>query len=337
MAALDRTLQPLSNSNLPDDMVVEILMHLPVKTLTQFKLVSKSWDFLISSHDFAKAHFLISSHDFAKTHFNSIKNDHRLLFGSSRSPMDMYCCSVQSAVEDSVPTIYPPLNQNLIVQPARLPPLYRPHESILIEGSCNGLVCVSIGVRILILWNPTTGKFRTLPKAGTDFRNNFFNVSYAFGYNKLQDDYNVLEYFQYKSGETILKVYSVRSDSWRTVSDWPGRSGHVLARTGIFWNGAIFWLMLRPVGMDQIVFDLVSHQLSTDIFTVLPLPPGLEKDSYENSEFMLDLTVLSGSLASCIYRIAHFEIWFLKKKAWTKAAHLPFPVGLTCENLKFQQ
>src|SRR4051812_32733503 len=46
---------------LPEDLVVEILLRLPVRSLLQFKCICKFWKTLISDPKFAKRHLQIST------------------------------------------------------------------------------------------------------------------------------------------------------------------------------------------------------------------------------------------------------------------------------------
>nr|ACJ85886.1 unknown [Medicago truncatula] len=57
-----------SNPTLPFDLVEDILYRLPVKSLAQFKSVSKSWKSLISDSNFTKKNLRVST------------TSHRLLF-----------------------------------------------------------------------------------------------------------------------------------------------------------------------------------------------------------------------------------------------------------------
>jgi hypothetical protein len=52
---------PPSSVVIPADLIAVILSFLPVKTITQFKLVSKSWNTLISNPSFIKIHLYKSS------------------------------------------------------------------------------------------------------------------------------------------------------------------------------------------------------------------------------------------------------------------------------------
>ncbi|KAK4424759.1 F-box/kelch-repeat protein [Sesamum alatum] len=171
--------------NLPEEIIMQILLRLPVKSLLKFRCVSQSWRFLISSYNFAKAHIEVSTK-------NSKYADDRLIFGSRDLPVDLYTCSLRSIVEDvSSGSIYPMIDE----------------------------------ISTLILWNPTTRKHRVLPESDKDLNLEYFGISIGFGYDELNDDYKVVELLSLERDMNVLeaqvKVYSLRNDSWKTLSNWP--------------------------------------------------------------------------------------------------------------------
>jgi hypothetical protein len=60
---------------LPSELIVEILLRLPVKSLIRFKSICKPWFSLISQHNFANSHFQIT----AATHTRKILTISRTL------------------------------------------------------------------------------------------------------------------------------------------------------------------------------------------------------------------------------------------------------------------
>ncbi|XP_073130140.1 uncharacterized protein [Henckelia pumila] len=312
-----------SLSELPEEIIIDILLLLPVRSLLKLRCVSKSWLFFISSYDFAKAHVKNSSK-------NRVDGDDRLLFGSKGIPMDLYTCSVQSAVDDSVPLchIYPLRNQNLLVQRVCFDsPFYEPDDVIWLVGSCNGLVCLTLSVETLILWNPVTTKTKKLPNSGTVLDLEYYSITFGFGYDDLHDDYKVVEVFSFEPDpsagllENQLKVYSLRANSWKTLSNWPG--GYTFGGSGKFFNGAIYWSVYHFDG--PVEWEIVSHDLATDTFAVLPLPTF---DDDDGDDVNVEVKVLRGSLAVCCERNTHMDIWLMKdccvRKSWTKVARIPF-------------
>uniref|UniRef100_K4BVS7 F-box domain-containing protein n=1 Tax=Solanum lycopersicum TaxID=4081 RepID=K4BVS7_SOLLC len=66
----------IDNSVLPIELIVEILIRLPVKTLLKMRSVSKSWSSLISTPEFVKAHvkFSANNREFAHHRLLSIRS-----------------------------------------------------------------------------------------------------------------------------------------------------------------------------------------------------------------------------------------------------------------------
>ncbi|KAK3416956.1 hypothetical protein EUGRSUZ_H02702 [Eucalyptus grandis] len=129
-----------------EDIVIEILLRLPVKSLGRFKCVCKGWRSLISDRGFAKSHLerlkagdIISSQRIFKTSpFETI--DYELLDGGIGGEDD------RAVVKFHEP---------------RMDDSSWPLELV---GSCDGLVCLSVmGYSGFVLYNPTTKECRNLP------------------------------------------------------------------------------------------------------------------------------------------------------------------------------
>ncbi|KAK4424758.1 F-box/kelch-repeat protein, partial [Sesamum alatum] len=309
--------------NLPEEIIMQILLRLPVKSLLKFRCVSQSWRFLISSYNFAKAHIEVSTKNSKYAH-------DRLIFGSRDLPVDLYTCSLRSIVEDvSSGSIYPMIDESLIVDRVWFDcPLCELHDVICQEGSCNGLVCLALSVSTLILWNPTTRKHRVLPESVKDLDLNFdyIEITFGFGYDELNDDYKVVEisYLERDTGvlETQVKVYSLRNDSWKTLSNWPG--GDTFGGCGKFLNGAIHWSVSGFDNMDE--WAIVSHDLATDTFRELLLP------DIEDDDVRVEIKLLGGSR----FDKAHIKISTKNLYAsMTNSSLAPKPFPLICTLILF--
>ncbi|KAG8363759.1 hypothetical protein BUALT_Bualt19G0055800 [Buddleja alternifolia] len=308
--------------DVPEEIIIEILLRLPVESLLKFRCVSKLWCFLISSHQFAKAHINFSTK-------NNIYAHDRLVFGSRLYPMDLYSCFLHSAFEDTLYTgyIYPETDENLHVDRVWIDyPLYESDDLIWLVGSCNGLICVSLSVSTLILWNPITRKSKVLPESGTDL--NFFDycgITYGFGFDELHDDYKVVEFFSFDRHlgelEIQVKVYSLRTNSWKILSNWPG--GDTFGGSGKFLNGAIHWSVTH---IDEWGWAIITHDLATDTFTELPLP------DIDDDDVRVEIKVLGGCLSVCCEHSTYMDVWVMKeygvKSSWTKVVRIPFYVDL---------
>ncbi|XP_015160216.1 F-box/kelch-repeat protein At3g06240-like [Solanum tuberosum] len=127
---------------LPDELITEILLKLPVKSLSKFMCVSKSWLQLISSPTFVKNHIKLTADDKGCIH-------HRLIFRNIDGNFKF--CSL------------PPL----FTKQQHTEELFHIERSTLsthIVGSLNRLICVVHGQKEAYIWNPTITKSKELPK-----------------------------------------------------------------------------------------------------------------------------------------------------------------------------
>ncbi|KZV50796.1 F-box/kelch-repeat protein-like [Dorcoceras hygrometricum] len=309
---------------LPPELLTEILLRLPVKSLLRFTAVSKGWLSLISSTQFAKTHLKYATKNKLFTH-------DRLIFGSRTYPMDLITCSLHSAVADSglSGSIYPEIDEHVQVQAVCWDyPIVEPDDVIWLLGSCHGLVCVSLLANTIMLWNPMTRRSKVLPDSGTEMDFEYIGLTYGFGYDELHDDYKVVEFFSFErvAGSHVLdiqvKVYSLKSNSWKTLSNWPG--GYTFGGAGKFLNGAINWSVTHYDG--PVEWEIVSQDLAMDTFTVLPLP------DLGNDDVLIELKIINGYLAACCERNTHMDVWLMKeygvRKSWTKVASIQFFLDL---------
>lgn len=309
----------MSTANLPEELIIEILLRLPVKSLLKFRCVSKSWLFLISSYRFAKSHLKISTK-------NNVYIHDKLVFGARTLPMDLYTCSLHSLIEgfNITDCIYPATHDILLYDRVQFDcPLAEVDDVIWLVGSCNGLVCVCLSSSNIILWNPTTKKSTMLPESGTYLGGfEYSSITFAFGYDELHDDYKVVEFFgvEHQEGvyETQLKVYSRRTNTWKTLSNWPG--GDTFGGSGKFLNGAIHWSVCDLVRPFK--WCIVAHDLATDIFNKLPLP------NLDDVDVRIEVRILEGHLALYCEHGLYMDAWVMKeygkRESWIKVFHIPF-------------
>ncbi|XP_041991391.1 uncharacterized protein LOC121742343 [Salvia splendens] len=297
---------------LPQNVITEILLRSPVKSLLRFKSVSKKWFYLISSSDFVKAHLKVSTK-------NNVHIHDKLIFGSNTFPFDLYTCSLHTEIEGSniSDPIYLTTIESIPFDRVRFD-YVNPDDSIWIVGSCNGLVCVAVSGYTVVLWNPTTRRMKVIPETDTD--PNRDSLAYGFGYDELHDDYKVVEVSGDKCQttgvyETQQKVYSVRTNSWKIMSNWP--LSNSCYGTGKFMYGAIHWSVCSS--------DIVSHDLATDSLVELPMP---NFDDDDDDDFRLDIEILNGCLAACFEHNVYMDIWVMKeygtRESWTKLVRIPF-------------
>ncbi|XP_061344246.1 F-box protein CPR1-like [Gastrolobium bilobum] len=222
---------------LPEELIAEILLRLPVKSLVRFKCVCKSWFSLISDPQFAKSHFDLAA---APTH--------RLLVDKSfRASID-----IEAFFDDD----------SALVHLATPIPFYR-NSSLRMLGSCRGFILLKFGRNSnfdLILWNPSTGSHKTIPFS----RPYSWSSSYCgLGYDVATDDYLVITILPHR-----IEFFSLKTNSWNKIEgnypfskdgdDW-GWYAYKVGKVGLFLNGALHWLDV-PDGVD--VVDKTARCLS---------------------------------------------------------------------------
>ncbi|XP_019071217.2 F-box/kelch-repeat protein At3g23880 isoform X1 [Solanum lycopersicum] len=291
--------------NLPVELVTEILLRLPVKSLLQFRSVSKPWHFLISRPEFVKNHLLLSASNKDYTH-------HRVMFKvASSANYGIRDCSLSSL-------LHHPVTEAIDLDyPGKYP---KDHRYPVIVGSVNGLICLSIslfnGVQELYLWNPSIRKYNRLPNyrvhrpRGYCLEERRGKCNFGFGYDELKDDYKVVGIFPvYKRMQLCrveVHIYSLRSNSWRRINDSALDFLHV---SGKLVNRKLYWL--------QTCGNISSIDLGNEKWTEIEKPSNFK----EYGHFVLgvlgsDLSVL------CNYKNCHADVWIMKecevKASWTK-------------------
>ncbi|MED6156935.1 hypothetical protein PIB30_018858 [Stylosanthes scabra] len=191
--------------------------------------------------------------------------------------------------------------------------------------SCHGMLLVSTSDwdNLPILWNPTTGKFKTLPSL--DDLSCY--VQYGFGYDRFTDTYKVVAVSssgRHDDPESYAEVHTLGTDSWRYVPDFPNA---VPENSGVFVNGTFNWLVAWDVGMGSALnYVIASMDLRTETFQELLPPVGAAGDIViYRSSF---LCVLKGCLCLlCNVRVA-CDVWVMKEygndESWSKLFSVPY-------------
>ncbi|PHT39069.1 hypothetical protein CQW23_22642 [Capsicum baccatum] len=283
---------------LPPELITEILSRLPVKSLFKFRCVSKSWLALISSAEFINTHLIVSANNKEYLH-------HRLMLSFVQPEYNLKDCSLGSLLYGNVTEAFD-LDY----------PMKHPHKSVWIVGSVNGLICLAIEENDLFIWNPSIRKFKKLPDSRPMLRCGYYFM-YGFGYDKVYDDYKVVGIFCiFGSGgsyDVEVKMYSLKSDSWRNVYDYQG--GVLLNDSGKFVKGKLHWSTTarcaQYTGWEIISIDLTDEKWGK-----------VEQPCFEEGNLDFALGVLENNLSVlCNYR-TWADVWVMKeygvKDSWGK-------------------
>ncbi|KAJ8446197.1 hypothetical protein Cgig2_015968 [Carnegiea gigantea] len=166
--------------DLPRDLITyQILTRLPIKSLLQFKSVSKEWYSTVSSHAFANATFRAclsscsASCPIACLIIQAESNYYLLFYEEHDVVLDYYLVKLEIDFDDE--------HQN----------------EIQLVGSCNGLVCLAYSSPIasyFYIWNPITHHWSKLTEP---YLLSFsYRTSGGFAYVSSEDDYKIVRLIQ---------------------------------------------------------------------------------------------------------------------------------------------
>ncbi|KAF5441922.1 hypothetical protein F2P56_023952 [Juglans regia] len=272
----------MTTNYLPEQVVVEILLRLPVKSLIRFRCVSKRWRLLISDPGFTKSQFGLAS-----------EHPERFLISSS-SGIRSLGCDVPFGDSSALRELVVPFQRNCL--------------RVRIIGSCNGLVCVALHPhKGFYIWNPSTGDHRKLPDPGAPLRG--FIYWHGFGYDSSTDDYKLIvaSYRLVKSDSgrsSEGEVFSLNKNSWKGILHDLDYSDGAKEPAGILCNGSLHWhLKVSEPARDEIyAFDLAEEK-----FHEIPMP--IQEDERPRRAPFSSLRNLGGCLCLVGYTRTHIDLW----------------------------
>jgi F-box interacting protein len=303
---------PPPSAILPDELIIEILSRLPVKSLIKMKSICKKWKTL-----FIKIHL---------NHSSSSQNPCSYLYYFNISP--------QIGKYIFIPF---PVNHLLENHNITLPkdPYYQLNDDkycCVVVGSCNGLVCLRSytfddeikTVMWLRFWNPAT---RTISdKLGFlyDSDHIWCVCDFVFGYDNSTNTYKVVA-LHYDGIDGEVKVFSFGDNVWRNIQNLPFAARRLTTVSmdsriygGVHFNSTVNWV--TTVSNDNVYQVVIfSLDLGTETYTQLLPPPG-----YENvARVIPNVCVLTNLF--CFYHDyegTDFVIWkmeeFGNEKSWSQ-------------------
>ncbi|XP_050223162.1 F-box protein CPR1-like [Mercurialis annua] len=304
--------------SIPCDVILDVLLLLPVKSILRFRSLSKYFCRMIDCPTFIDFHLNHSS----KTGSNRslMVNDVTAGTGS------IYQIDLDSPGSHAVELALP--FQRV---PFPLVDGFKPRCGEIF-GSCNGLVALRDDEGIT-LWNPSTAKHRAVPKFWTGFV-----WLEGFGYDAIAKDYKAI-IISKEDNEKHLRVmvYSLKADSWRRIEDL------YTPTTEHFWTyypklysalvgSSLHWAVVPRSGHDLLNNIILAFDLSTEKFREVPSP----KVEIEGVKILKKVMELGGCLSltyDCHHRSRqnnwlYGDIWIMKKygveSSWTRLFTIPF-------------
>ncbi|XP_058784983.1 F-box/kelch-repeat protein At3g23880-like [Vicia villosa] len=309
-----------SNGNLiflPEELIVQVLSYLPVKSLTQLRCVNKAWNTIISDPKFIKLHLQRSTKD--------RRNLTQILCFFKDSCMQPYPLNaLLNTPSMDVPTIdyteiffshgSNPLVSNLLYQ---------------FIGSCNGLLCFQVFSptdfqnTLFQLWNPATKAFSIYFGPHSNSHTHIYDYlrfsKFSFGYDNSTNTYKIL----YMSPNKF-EIFSYGGNVWKLIQLFhvvPLDHWNIAPKKRRFYNQDMYLndtinFLARDIAQHIVI---ISLNLGTETYHEL-LPP---RDFVEVRLHLPTISVLEDSLCFCHHtQKTDFIIWKMKElgieKAWTQ-------------------
>ncbi|KAM7485146.1 hypothetical protein LguiA_001155 [Lonicera macranthoides] len=326
-------------SNLPDEIIEQILVRLPAKSLLRFNLVCKQWLSLISNPNFVRKHLdYVLSLDI-NDESNSSNHHHRKLIVNS-SP-NLY--SIDYYYEETL---------NSFTSTKLDFPFQHPH-GLHIFASCNGLLLIGSD-DTFVLWNPLLRDYNNLPECSSFSIPGYLRLL-GFGYQSSLDDYKIVivttssaHFEPMRNVRQKVEIYSLKTNSWKTIQGGVPY-GNVSIFNDIEWgtpvNGSIYWVVTdadydEDDDDDSDVVDnwidvvdnwILAFDLIDEKFRLV----GTPVDDDVQPKWVCNLVEVRGCLGlyQTTYNLRDVMLWILKEDEnkngyWNKLMRIPKDFGI---------
>ncbi|XP_021734128.1 F-box protein CPR30-like [Chenopodium quinoa] len=231
-------------SYLPEDLITEILLRSPVKSLVRFKSMCKDWSSIITNPNFTKTQFHHSSRYYLSLSHVIFQHDNSIFI----LHLDLNDIPYKKT-NQQIKGKFVPFSSNFIKKTTKA------IRNIHVFGSCNGILFVYIN-NTMYLWNPTTDEYRVIPSPpNLDLSSEKVWLA-GFGYASTIDDYKIVLVIKYISVITMVYVYSTRLNKWRNEDTdfftklrlcriYVERQCHRCTYEAIISNDALHWTLRK--------------------------------------------------------------------------------------------
>jgi F-box interacting protein len=275
---------------IPDDIVFDLLNHMPVKSLIRFMCVSKSFYSTITSPDFINKHL-----HRAKLLSNNNNHNGYLLCKPKPKPKPLFnhnnhkgvlLCKpkpkpkpVASSSEEELCTVVYNRDRTL----TEICRFKIPFDNVRIVGFCNGIFCYTNYHSysypycrqdyngIIYLWNPSIRKFKKI--LATPLYKYVRWDTFGFAYHSQNNEFKVLRIVSFTNEKLlniihhVAHVYTSSTNSWRKVDFLLESPITRIVRSTLFFNGALHYIAYN--GRHKFI---LSFDLNDEIFREITLP-----------------------------------------------------------------
>ncbi|WOH01320.1 hypothetical protein DCAR_0520702 [Daucus carota subsp. sativus] len=207
-----------------EDLLIQILLHVPIKTLMAFKSVSKHWLSLITSPGFVHLR-------------NPLPSAASLFFATSFCRNNPSYQFIPLGATDGCPAPFKTLD--FVHDPLG--------SGISVLQSCNGLLlCASYRARELkrryYVYNPTTKQSATLPQIRREYAKKVCGMNLAFDPVK-SPHYKVVCVRRSETNRQLfqIEIYSSETLSWRVSGQPFAAPMYTSFQNCTYWNGSVHW------------------------------------------------------------------------------------------------
>jgi F-box interacting protein len=350
---------------LPNEVIIEILSRLPVKSLIRFRCVSKTWCSLISSPHFIATHLnraLSNPHPpyLLLHHVNENIAKERFTLHSFDDPFPRnHFTKHLDYTSPAIHTLLLSLDQEIeekggfFAYPSDFIDLHClqfPDNGFYVAGSSNGLVCLVDDIYdvychnfgLFVVWNPSIQKaislpepnIISLPKIGFDEYDRNSIQCLGFGYDPKTDDYKLVRLvyrFDYIV-PPLVEIYTLRTGAWRSLKA-PGPPYTIITWSlSVFLNGAVHWPAYTPADQGAFRNLIVSFDMEDETFREVAMPKSLQGVE----DLSVTVAVLDGLLAlvpcNRYGSVEFHSVWVMKEygvaESWTKLYDIDVGEGL---------
>ncbi|KAI3470226.1 hypothetical protein Pfo_026889 [Paulownia fortunei] len=334
-----------------DDVVTEILSHLPVQSLLRFKTVSKSWHNIIDSSSFAKLHV----RNYCNNNDNNDSVFLRFFYGKTENWELSIMFPDCGKLYGEFPDIQEFLKNNIKIGSPR------------VFGPVNGLICIHDKPRFsnfgaqygpsswrepIALCNPSLGKIEILPISpiSCSFRDfcSAFSCDIGFGFDYVTNDYKIVQLLSCYCVEGSendhhihVQVYSRITNTWRKWGGEPfNKNMYVIKKpiTSSYKNGSFVHWLARKYMRDYQGKVVLSFDMHDEVFHTTLLPRLTYDVEYKRKLVKIKIFAKVDSLVLFVYPLLGefgggrrwVDRWVLhglgNKGRWTRLSSIgPFP------------
>ncbi|KAL4613980.1 hypothetical protein ACB092_07G022000 [Castanea dentata] len=306
--------------SLPPEIITDVFLRLPVKSIITCTCVSKTWKYLIQNPTFISNHLHHSNNNnhpllFFRLIEENEKEQYALHFDDNQD-FNEYTRLCSSEKEHYVLHFD---NQDFN-EYTRFDdfPFHGPSFGGIfnVVGTCNGLIFLADDLYGYLckffLWNPCVRKFVKLPIPNiTFFSHGGYDATVGFGFDSKTNDYKVVRFVTLKEkgqkgkSPPEVEVYSLSTGKWRMVTASPPIGAARGREQEAFVNGALHWVF------REIALPKLSDQNGDEYWVRVSI------SAYGNSLALFQQG----------FSIHRLSIWVMKDYAdassWTKIRTLP--------------